>query len=76
MEKRALKVGDVVQLNPETTRNRMFAGCMLVVTEPKGFGCQGYIQCLGTDGNPGGQAYYRPTWDEMEPVGLAFWVAQ
>jgi hypothetical protein len=76
MEKRALKVDDVVQLSPETTRDRMFAGCMLVVTEPKGFGCQGYIQGLGADGNPGGQAYYRPTWDEMEPVGLAFWVAQ
>lgn len=68
MEPKMLCVGDVVQLNPET-KNQMFAGCFLTVTEPKAFGCQGYVQALGKDGKLGGQAYLRPTWDQMEFVG-------
>lgn len=74
MNKRELKVGDVVQLSPETCRNRMFAGCFLTVSEPKAFGCQGYVQCTGENGEPGGQAYYRPEWSEMEFVGSATFV--
>ncbi len=69
MDKMKLQVGEVVQLNPETCRNRMFAGCMLTVTEPKGWGAQGYVQALGVCGQPGGQAYYRANWDEMERAG-------
>lgn len=77
MKPRELEVGEVVQLDPEECRNPMFAGCFLVVTEPKTFGCQGYVQALGSDGKPGGQAYYRATWDEMEPIGArAEWLAQ
>lgn len=64
-----LKVGQLVQLNPEIVKNKMFAACIMVVTEPKSFGAQGYVQALGENGNPGGQAYYRASWDEMEPVG-------
>jgi hypothetical protein len=74
VEKRDLKVGDVVQLSPETCRNRMFAGCFLTVLEPKSFGCQGYVQSTGDNGEPGDQAYYRPGWDEMEFVGAATFV--
>ena len=70
MEKRKLKFGDVVQLNPETSQS-MFAGCFLTVTEPKSFGCQGYVQALGADGKPGGQADLRPTWEQMEFIGSA-----
>lgn len=70
-----LKAGDVVQLSPETVKNRMFAACLMVVTEPKGWGAQGYVQALGSDGKPGGQAYYRAGWEEMEYVGAAEWVA-
>lgn len=70
-----LEPGDLVQLNPDTVGNKMFTGCIMVVTEPKAFGAQGYVQALGKDGGPGGQAYYRPTWDEMELVGHAEWVA-
>lgn len=69
-------MGELVQLSPNTVRNRMFAGCIMVVTEPKHFGAQGYVQALGHDGKPGGQAYYRATWDEMEPVGIAEWIVQ
>jgi hypothetical protein len=64
-----IEVGDIVQLNPETTRNRMFAGCMMVVTEKKDFGAQGYVQGLGENGEPAGQAYYRARWEEMEQTG-------
>lgn len=59
----------LVQLNPETCRNRMFAGCIMTVSEPKAFGCQGYVQMTGENGQPGGRAYYRATWDEIEPTG-------
>ena len=71
-----LNVGDLVQLNPITTRNPMFAGCIMVVTEPKSWGAQGYVQGLGDNGKPGCQAYYRAQHDEMERVGLAYWIAQ
>lgn len=74
MEAIELAPGDVVQLAP-TVGNPMFAGCMMVVTEPKAFGAQGYVQALGTHGQPGGQAYYRAKWEEMEVVGRAVWVA-
>jgi hypothetical protein len=67
--------GDVVQLSPDV-RNPMFAGCMMTVTEPKGWGAQGYVQMTGENGQPGGQAYYRANWDEMEFVGYAQWMIE
>lgn len=73
MQKQELKVGQLVQLNPETVRNVMFTGCIMVVTEPKIWGEQGYVQELGQDEQPGGQYYYRAKWEEMEPVGFAEW---
>ena len=70
-----LRVGQVVQLNPDTCRNPMFRGCMMVVSEPKSWGAEGYVQSLGQDGKPGGQAYYRAKWEEMEDTGgMAYWV--
>jgi len=71
-----LKPGDLVQLNPDTVRNKMFTACIMVVTEAKPFGAQGYVQMGGENGEPGGQAYYRPGWDEMELVGFAEWVME
>jgi hypothetical protein len=62
-------IGEIVQLNPETCRNRMFAGCMMTVTEPKSWGAQGYVQMTGQDEQPGGQAYYRANWNEIERTG-------
>jgi hypothetical protein len=73
MKKREFEEGAVVQLNPETVGNRMFAGCMMVVTEVKSWGVQGYVQGLGENEQPGGQAYYRAKWDEIEYVGRAEW---
>lgn len=75
MSPKELVGGELVQLNPETVSNRMFAACIMVVTEPKSWGAQGYVQAFGTDGKAGGQAYYRAKWEEMEPVGHAEWVA-
>jgi hypothetical protein len=68
--------GDVVQLNPETTGNPMFAGCMLVVTEVKSWGVQGYVQGLGENGRQVGQAYYRAVHGTFEYVGRAVWIAK
>lgn len=70
-----LEPGMIVQLSPKTCGNPMFAACLMVVSEPKAFGAQGYVQALGQDGLPGGQAYYRARWEEMELTGgVAPWV--
>lgn len=72
-----LAIGDIMQLNPDpdVTRNAMFCACMFVVTEPKPWGAQGYVQGLGENGQRGGQAYYRANWEEMEPTaGKAVWI--
>ena len=76
MKQQNLIKGQLVQLNPEKVKNRMFAACIMVVTEWKLFGAQGYVQGLGENGEPGGQAYYRATWEEMEIVGSAEWVRE
>jgi hypothetical protein len=73
MSPRELERGDVVQLSPEVA-NRMFAYCLLTVTEPKAWGAQGYVQMTGENGEPGGAAFYRATWDEMEYIGRAEWM--
>jgi hypothetical protein len=69
-----LAPGDVVQLSPDDCRNRMLAGCFMVVTEPKSFGAVGYVQGTGQNEQPGGQAYYRAQFTEMELVGYAEWI--
>lgn len=65
---------EIIQLCPVKTGNKMFAGCFMVVTEIKKWGVQGYVQSLGSNGEPGGQAYYRAEWGTFEPTGaLAPW---
>ena len=66
--------GDVVQLNPETVGNKMFAACFMVITEPKSWGAQGYVTALGENGNPGGAAFYRASHEEMFYIGKAEWM--
>lgn len=72
MDKRELSYGDVVQINPE----HKFGGMLLVVTESKIFGCQGYL--LAPDNFEAvrfkGKAYLRLKWEEMEYVGNLYWV--
>lgn len=67
-----LKRGMVVQLSPEVG-NPMFACCMMTIDERKDFGAQGYVQAVGEKGRPGGVAFYRAKWEEMEFVGHAVW---
>ena len=68
------KFGQVVQLDPDKTRNKMFAGCMLTITEVESWGVQGYVQSLGKNGEMGGAAFYRANFDEFAYVGTAAWV--
>lgn len=69
MEPRKLERGDVVQIKPLSDGANIFGGCLMVVDEPKSFGAQGYVQIPGK-----GQAYFRPTWEQMEYVGKAIWI--
>ncbi len=63
-----IKVGSIVQVNPEVD---MFGGCMVVVTELKSFGIQGYVQSAGVPG----QQYIRLKTGQIEATGgKAVWV--
>lgn len=72
MNVRELKVGDVVQLSPESR----FPGCFMMVTEPKPWGAQGFIAMPEQLDEPPKEAYYRANWEDMEYVGRAAWVPQ
>jgi len=61
-------IGSIVQVNPE---REVFGACMVVVTEIKGWGIQGYVQSAGVDG----QQYIRLKSEEFEDTGgVAKWV--
>lgn len=62
----ALAAGDVVQINP--AHDPVFGGCFMVVTEPKGWGAQGYVTVPGK-----GDAYYRCPIDALVRIGRAEW---
>ena len=65
-----IKVGDIVQVNPE---KEMFGACMVVVTEVKSWGIQGYVQSAGVDG----QQFVRLKENDFETTnGKAVWVRQ
>lgn len=68
MDKRELKIGDIVQIDP--AHDDRFGGCLMVVSEPKSFGAQGYFSIPGSSG----LAYYRCSFADMEYVGHAEWV--
>jgi hypothetical protein len=65
-----IEVGDIVQVNPGV---ETFGGCMVVVTELKAWGVQGYVQNAGASG----QAYIRLKTENCEPTGgKAVWVVR
>lgn len=65
-----MKIGDIVQINPEKD---VFGGCMVVVTEIKSWGVQGYVQSAGVDG----QQYIRVKTEDFEPTGgSAIWMVE
>jgi hypothetical protein len=59
-------VHDVVQIDP--AHDEVFGGCLLVVTEVKGWGVQGFVQVPGQ-----GQAYYRVRTEACARVGRLHW---
>jgi hypothetical protein len=68
--------GDIVQLDPMTTKNRAFAGCLMTVTAVHPWGVQGYVQALGNSPTEeGGQAYYRAENGSFERCGRTVWRA-
>jgi len=65
-----IKVNDIVQVDPNF---ETFGACMVVVTEVKDWGIQGYVQSAGI----AGQQYIRLKTEQFEPTGgKAIWVAQ
>lgn len=69
-----LKRGDVVQLSPA----HKFGGMLVVVTEPKPWGCQGYLmsQFNFEAVRFKGVAYVRAEFSEFEYVGKIQWLYQ
>ena len=71
MEKTELKCGDVLQFRPE----HKWGGMLVVVTEPKGWGCQGYLmsayefQAVRWKG----RAFVRAQFEDVEFVGSLCW---
>jgi hypothetical protein len=64
----SIKRDDIVQVNPS---KEMFGGCMVVVTEVKSWGIQGYVQSAGVEG----QQYIRLKFGEFESTGgKAVWI--
>ena len=78
MKQQTLEKGDIVQLNPKHTHVPAFAGCLMVVSDPKAWGAVGYVQALGRTKNAESHfAYYRASWEEMEPTGgKAQWIQE
>ena len=69
MEPRELEVGEIVQIDPAS--DERFGACLMVVTEPKSWGAQGYVKNAGS----AGLAFYRCEFKDMEPTGgKAAWV--
>lgn len=61
---------DIVQVDPT---KEIFGGCMVVVTEVKSWGIQGYVQSAGVPG----QQYIRLKYDDFAQTGgRAVWIAQ
>lgn len=76
MEKRELKRGDIVQVNPESQlgeKNGFFAACLVVVDEIKGFGIQGFVMVPDTRGALPKRAFCRFNWADIELVGHCEW---
>ena len=59
------EVGEIVQMKPGFRDDGVFDYCMITVTEPKGFGGQGFVQ----DATAEGQAYIRFRFDQVERTG-------
>jgi hypothetical protein len=72
-EKWDVEIGEIVQIAPDALRGPGdFGACLVVVTEAKPWGIQGYVKNAGN----AGQAYIRVKWEDMERThGRAVWAA-
>lgn len=69
----AVAVGDVVQLDPESELAKKYGGpLLLIVSEVKAWGIQGYFFCV-THAGQIGPAYLRVRNGTFERVGPATW---
>lgn len=73
MEKTELKAGDLLQYNPN---HEIYGGQIVMVTEPKSFGCQGVLfldreYCNLNRYN--GRAFVRAKFEDVEPIGRIEW---
>lgn len=75
MEIRELVEGDVLQLKPDHPK---FGGMLVVCTEPKSWGCQGYLMsALDFEAVKfHGRAFVRSKFEDMEYVGRLHWVCE
>lgn len=76
MEKRELQPGDLLQFDPA---HEVYGGQIVMVTEPKSFGCQGVLFLDREYQNLTrykGRAFIRPTFEEVEYVGRIEWMFQ
>jgi hypothetical protein len=65
-----IEIGSIVQVHPE---KEVFGACMVVVTELKDWGIQGYVQSAGVPG----QQYIRLKSAEFEDTGgKAVWIVE
>ena len=65
-----IEIGSIVQVDPS---KEVFGGCMVVVTEVKSWGIQGYVQSAGVEG----QQYIRLPYEEIQQTnGKAIWIVQ
>ena len=63
MNKSDAKPGAIVLLAYEANNSRL-AGCLMVIEQVHGWGCEGYVPCCGGNIIP-----CRATWRQMEPTG-------
>lgn len=67
MHPQEMSSGAVVQIDP--AHDEMFGGCLMVVSDPRSWGLQGYVKIPGQ-----GDAFYRAPFDAIEFIGIAAWV--
>lgn len=66
-----VKVGSVLQIDPQ--HDERFGASLLVVTEVKSWGVQGYIRVPQVP--KASNAFYRVEWAKVEYIGESAWLA-
>lgn len=67
-------VGSIVQIDPEKMGG--WGGCLVVVSEVKTWGIQGYVQIPSNTPEKTGQAYIRVKTEDFVVCGMAEWTVE